>query len=244
MALSVTLIIYEHQVALLYRDGKYQRTLGPGRYRFWKEAWWNARLVSTYWWYIFDRRPTALNIVGQEILTKDKVPIRLTLAGTYRIADPVLAQNQSDSWLQRLYIDAQLKLRELVANKTFDEILEQKVDLGAQVRAETAPLAAGYGVELQSVAIKDITMPATIRDLMLKALEAEKSAQATLIKAREEVAAARARANAAKLLVDNPGSMRLKELETLIEVSKNPGNTIVFPAGLDLAGLTSRSIKE
>ena len=75
----------------------------------------------------------------------------------------------------------------------------------------------------------------------MKALEAEKSAQATLIKAREEVAAARSRANAAKLLMESPGSMRLKELETLVEISKSSGNTLVFGS---LDGLPIRAGRE
>ena len=83
-------------------------------------------------------------------------------------------------------------------------------------------------------------MPANIRDMMLKAVEAEKSAQATLIKAREEVAAARSRANAAKLLAESPGTMRLKELETLVEISKSAGNTLVLTPNLEWAGLANR----
>ena len=241
MALRVALVVFDYQTALLYRNGMFERKLAPGIYRFWNEKFWNSMFVDSHKWFVFDLRPLALNLAGQEILTKDKVPIRMTLAGTYRVVDPLLAQNQSDDWSQRLYVDVQLALRELVSGLTFDQALEQKSEFGEQIRAQAGPIAASYGVELQRVAVKDITMPANIRDMMLKAVEAEKSAQATLIKAREEVAAARSRANAAKLLAESPGAMRLKELETLVEISKTPGNTLVLTPNLEWAGPTNRS---
>jgi regulator of protease activity HflC (stomatin/prohibitin superfamily) len=89
---------------------------------------------------------------------------------------------------------------------------------------------AAYGLGLLRAAVKDVTMPASIREMMLKSVEAEKSDQASLIKAREEVAAARARANAARLIAENPAVLRLKELETLTELAKSPGSTVVSPA--------------
>jgi len=73
--------------------------------------------------------------------------------------------------------------------------------------------------------------------MILKAGEAEKSAQASLIKAREEVAAARAKSNPARLIAENPAVLRLKELETLAEMAKSPGSTVVFTGGMALAGL-------
>ena len=80
-------------------------------------------------------------------------------------------------------------------------------------------------------------MPASIREMMLKTVEAEKSANASLIKAREEVGAARARANAARLIAENPAVLRLKELETLTELARSPGSTIVFTGATDVHGL-------
>jgi len=223
--LRFQLTVFDYQTALLYRDGLLVERLGAGRHRFW------TFFGRTYNAVVFDLRPTTLNLQGQEILTKDKIPLRLNLVCTYRVVDPEMAQMQSDNWLQRLYIDVQLALRDLVGGLTFDEVLDKKTGLGEQALGWVVPLTSQYGVEVQRVAVKDLTMPANIRDVMLKVLEAEKSAQATLIKTREEVAAARARANAAKLLTEVPGALRLKELDTLAEMSKNPGTKIVWKSG-------------
>ena len=225
------LIVAEYQKALLYRNGRYERTVGAGRYTL-----WNVFLLKQTA-HVFDLRKQSVSLAGQEILTHDHVPVRLTLVATYQVTDPAAAQHKIGDWSQQIYLDLQLALREIVAGLSFDELLDQKTALGDRLLGAVRPQAAAYGVELIAAGVKDITMPASIRDMMLKTVEAEKSAAASLIKAREEVAAARARANAAKLIAENPVVLRLKELETLTEMAKQPGNTIVFAGGTDWNGL-------
>ena len=237
MALIYTkIIVSEFQKALLYSDGRYVRSVGPGRYTLWRVFVKQSAVV-------FDMRKQSVSLMGQEILTKDRVPIRLTLVATYQVSNPVAAQHQVENWTQQIYLDLQLALRELVAGLSFDELLDQKSTLGERLRDTVRPPAAAYGVDLLAAGVKDITMPASIRDMMLKTVEAEKSAQASLIKAREEVAAARARANAAKLIAENPAVLRLKELETLAEIAKSPGNTIVFAGGADWRGIAASLVQ-
>ena len=230
------LIVSEFQKALLYNNGRHVGTVGPGRYTLWHVFVKQSAAL-------FDMRKQSVSLMGQEILTKDHVPVRLTLVATYQVSNPVAAQHQVESWTQQIYLDLQLALRELVAGLSFDELLDQKAALGERLRDAVRPQAASYGVDLLAAGVKDITMPASIRDIMLKAVEAEKSAQASLIKAREEVAAARARANAAKLIADNPVVLRLKELETLAEMAKSPGNTIVFAGGADWRGIAASLVR-
>ena len=85
-------------------------------------------------------------------------------------------------------------------------------------------------------------MPGNVREMMLKKIEAEKSAQASLIRAREEVAAARARANVARMIMENPAVLRLKELETMSELAKSPGSTVVFSGKTDVDGLIAKAV--
>jgi len=224
------LVVAEYEKALVYRAGRYLRTVGAGRYTLWRAFLRESAVV-------FDVRKASVSIQGQDILTKDRVPIRVTLAAIYRVSDPLKAQHQVDNWAQQIYLDLQLALRQIVAGLTFDELLDQKAALGEQVHEQTQERLAEYGIELERAAIKDVTMPASIREMMLKKVEAEKSSEASLIKAREEVAAARARANAARTIAENPAILRLKELETLAELAKSPANTVVFTGGADLSGL-------
>jgi regulator of protease activity HflC (stomatin/prohibitin superfamily) len=226
----VRLIVKEYERALIYQDGRFVRTVGAGRYGLWKFVHKQSAVV-------FDMRQRPLSLAGQEILTKDHVPLRVTLAAAFQVVDPVAAEHKVEAWQQQVYVDVQLALRQVVAGFSFDEVLDQKTGLGERVLALASPGMAAYGVSLIAAAVKDVTMPGSIRDMMLKTVEAEKSAQASLIKAREEVAAARARANAARLIADNPAVLRLKELETLTEMAKSPGSTVVFTGGLSVADL-------
>lgn len=223
-----TILVHEHEQALLYKNGRYIKTVGAGFHRLWG---FHREAVK------FDMRKRSFALAGQEIMTKDHVPIRITLSVTSQIADPVAAAHEVEDWFQQVYTDVQLALREIVAGLTFDELLDQKSTIGEQVLSITSTKASAYGITLYETAIKDVTMPASIRDMMLKTVEAEKSAQASLIKAREEVAAARARTNAAKMIAANPALLKLKELETLTELARSPGSTIVFAGGLESSHL-------
>lgn len=235
--LYTKLIVAEYQKALIYSNGRHKCTVGAGRYTLWHLPLVRQSAV------VFDMRKQSVSLAGQEILTRDHVPVRLTLVATYQVTDPVVAQHRVSDWAQQVYLELQLSLRELVAGLSFDELLDQKVGLGERLLTAVRPQAAAYGVDLIAAGVKDVTMPASIREMMLKTVEAEKSAAASLIKAREEVAAARARANAAKLIAENPVVLRLKELETLAEMAKSPGNTIVFGGGMDWNGLAKSIVR-
>lgn len=229
-----SVLVQQHEQALLYKHGCYVGTVRAGLHHRWGFQW-NARM--------FDMRKRGLALAGQEIMTSDHVPIRITLSVSTQVADPVKAAHEVDDWFQQTYTDVQLALRQVVAGLSFDELLDQKSTIGEQVLEITSAKTAAYGIQLHETAIKDVTMPASIRDMMLKAVEAEKSAQASLIKAREEVAAARARANAAKMIAENPAVLKLKELETLTELARSPGSTVVFTGAADVQGLLAMNGK-
>lgn len=225
-----TLVVHDYECALLYKDGQFDKQVSAGKYTLWGRHW---RVV------LFDLRRRVVTIPCQEILTKDHIPVRITLAVDFQVVDPLKATTVVEKYTEQLYLDAQLALREIVADLSFDDLLDQKKALGEEVHQAIVELASAYGVELQRVAVKDVTMPGNIRAIMLKTVEAEKSAQASLIKAREEVAAARARANAAKMMAENPAVLKLKELETLTELAKSPGSTIVYTASTEASPLPS-----
>ena len=98
----------KYEKALVYSNGRYVRTVGPGMHWLWL-AFHRQTAV------LFDMRKQSFSLSGQEILTKNRVPIRLTIAVTYQVSDPVAAQHRVDSWSQQLYLDVQLALREIVA---------------------------------------------------------------------------------------------------------------------------------
>ena len=219
-----TWTVQEYQRGLLYERGKFIRLLEPGRYSYWWFARKHIRLV--------DMRETSQSIQAQEILTSDKIGIRVTLIAQFRISDPIKATHDVENHVSQLYQDLQLTLRESVTSKDLESLLKDRDPMAAEIHAEVAPRAAEYGIELKRVGVKDVVLPGAVRAVFLQEMEAELKGRASLVAARHEVAAARARANTAKMLTENPHLLRLRELEVLSEIASKSGNVVVIP-GLD-----------
>lgn len=218
--LFARLAVMEYEKAVVFADGRLEKTLGPGRYFLSKYFPYREALV-------FDCRLTALAVTGQEILTKDKMPVRMNLTALYRVADPAKAVTKVRVYTAHLYELLQLAARVIVADLTLDELLAKKTALTDELTDKVRPLAADAGLELASCGVKDVVLPGEIKTLMIKSVEAEQAAKAALITAREDLAATRIRANTAKLYAD-PAMLRLKELEIMAEFAKKSGNTFMF----------------
>ncbi len=170
-----------------------------------------------------DLRPQPLEVTAQEILTKDRIGIRVTLTAFTKIVDPekaVLAAGDVNATIYRL---VQFAIREAVATRTLDEILAARDTLDAQVRGFVAERARNLGAEVGEIGVKDVILPGDIRELLNKVVEAERVAKANLIRRQEETAATRSLLNTAKLMEDNPLLLRLKELEALEKLVEKVG---------------------
>jgi regulator of protease activity HflC (stomatin/prohibitin superfamily) len=214
-------LVEEGKAGLLYLDGRFVRTLGAGAYAFWTAA--GAVRVDT-----LDLRLQTLEIPGQEILTRDKVSIRVNVWVEFRIADALAAATAVKDWSGHLYRTAQLAVRQTLGRRTLDEILADKVTLDEQVAAEVRTTMETVGVRVGGMALKDIVLPGEVRDILNQVILAEKQAQANLVKRREETAATRSLLNTAKLMEENPLVVRLKELETLEKVAEKVEKISVF----------------
>jgi regulator of protease activity HflC (stomatin/prohibitin superfamily) len=209
---------------ILFRDGVMIDRLGAGLHVFWKGT-------GKVTWKTIDRREQVADVAGQEIMTSDKVTLRVNLLVTYVVSDVVRAVTAVADYAQALYREAQLVLRAAVGTKTLDQLLGDKESVGKQVRESLASRAEALGVSVRSVGLRDIVLPGDMKEIMNQVIQAQKEAEANLIKRREETAAARSQANTAKLLADNPVLQRLKELELLKDVLANTKTTFVFGPG-------------
>ncbi len=223
--------IPQAHAGILYIDGKFSAELPPGRYFFWKDS---ARISLL----MYDLREKVMDISGQEIMTSDKVTLRMNVTAAYRITDARKASESSPDVQQAVYRDIQLALRGAVGRISLDDLLSEKEATGVRLLQTLSSQAEAYGIRLVRTGIRDIILPGEMKELMNQVIEAEKSARANIIRRREETAAMRSQANTARLLEDNPVLMRLKELETLETVSKTAKLNIVLGDG----GLGSRIV--
>ncbi|TDM06002.1 MAG: hypothetical protein C4K60_15140 [Ideonella sp. MAG2] len=215
----------EGQCALLSLDGKVERVLSAGAYGFWR---YGRNLAVD----LVDLRVQALEVSGQDIMTRDKVGLRLNLSATYRLVDVLSAFTQLPKPAEHLYRELQFALRAAVGTRTLDELLENKSVIDDVVRATILPKLQPYGISLDSVGVKDIVLPGEMKAILAQVVQAEKLAQANVIRRREETAATRSLLNTAKVMEDNPVALRMKELETLERVAERIDKISVF-GGLD-----------
>jgi regulator of protease activity HflC (stomatin/prohibitin superfamily) len=217
-----------HEAGLLFVDGKLTERLPAGRHAFWAVG----RTVKIQ---KVDTRTTPLEVTAQEILTKDRVGIRVTLTAFTRVVDPEKAALAAGDVANTLYRLVQFAIREAVATRTLDEILAARDTIDREVRTFVAERAASLGVEIGEIGIKDVILPGDVRDLLNKVVEAERTAKANLIRRQEETAATRSLLNTARLMEDNPLLLRLKELEALEKLVEKVGR-IDLHAGAGAGG--------
>lgn len=212
-------------VGLLFVDGELVKTLPPGLYAYWK---FNRSIKVEQ----IDRRVQTMEVQGQEILTKDKVSLRVNLSAAYKVVDPVKARRAVADFTGYLYRALQFALREVIGTRTLDGLLANKDALDGKVFEAVRGKMDEIGLVVESVGIKDVILPGEMKDILNQVVQAEKAAQANVIKRREETAATRSLLNTARLMSDNPTLLRLKELEALEKVTEKVDKLTVF-GGLD-----------
>jgi regulator of protease activity HflC (stomatin/prohibitin superfamily) len=173
-------------------------------------------------------RERVLDVAGQDIMTADKVTLRMNAVVTFRVADAPKTVATTEDVKQALYREAQLALRGVVGVRELDALLADKDAVARELEAAVAQRAGEFGLRVLSVGIRDIILPGEMKDLMNKVTEARKAAEANLIARREETAAMRSQANTARLLAESPVLMRLRELEVLEKVASNSKLSVVL----------------
>ena len=218
---------------LVYIDGRLVRELEAGTYGFWNVL--GAPRID-----VVDARRQTLEVPGQEILTRDKVTVRVNISAVYEIVNVATARSVVRDVEQHLYRSLQIAVRQTLGKRTLEDVLAEKSDIDELVSGEVRREMELYGVRVLAIAIKDIILPGDIREILNQVVTAEKQAQANLIRRREETAATRNLLNTAKLMEDNPILIRLKELEALEKIAGKVEKLSVY-SGLD--GLLERTIK-
>lgn len=205
-------VVEQGQTGLLFVDGAFVRSLGPGLHSFWN----TGRTASVK---IVDTREHAIEVTGQEVLTRDKVSIRVNLMARYSVIDPVRAVTAVKDYAEALYRALQHAFRQSLATRTLDDILSRKGETDEEAAAAVRRDMSAIGIEVAGIAIKDVVLPGEMRDILNRVVAAEKDAEAQVIRRREETNATRSLLNTARLMAENPAMLRLKELEALEQIA-------------------------
>lgn len=225
LAAIVAATVPENHLGFLTVDGETAATLKSGTHIWWR---FNRNITVA----LFDGRLQNMEVNGQEILTKDRVSLRVNLSSTWQIKQAERVKAELADAKDYLYRELQLALRTVVSTQTLDELLADKNSLNCQVLSIVAEKAAVYGIEVKTVGARDIVLPGEMKAILTQVVEAQKLAEANLIKRQEETQATRSLHNTAKVMEGNPVLLRLKELEILEKITGRI-NTLNVYGGLD-----------
>ncbi len=217
LGLVSTVLVEDGFVGILKVNGQYVKTLKPGKYTFFsKISLIDVQMIQT--------RNQTIQLNGQELLTKDKVTLRINFILNYCINDPLKAATNFSNYEEQLYLLMQLALREYVSTTTLDELLAEKHEIGKIILRSVKDKESEFGAVFSETGIKDIILPGEIRDILNMILIAEKKAMANVITRREETASTRSLLNTAKLMEENTTLYKLKELEYIEHIFEKVGS--------------------
>lgn len=213
--------VQEFQRAVLHQSGAPAVVLAPGRHRY------RGRRSTLA---IVDLRPALLKVAGQEVLTADGVGVRATVVVRFVVTDPlrwVLAGDDSGTGTDRLYLAAQLAVRDVLARRTAEELLATRAEASQQLIATVREAGTEVGATVESADLRDLSFPGELRRVFAQTAIARQEAAAALERARGETATLRSLANAARTIEGNPA---LRELRAVLAVERS-GGTIVLSSG-------------
>ena len=209
-------VVYEFERGLRYASGKFTGILQPGLY-------WSVGHLSEV--RKVDIRPVVAPIAGQEVLSSDGVPLKVSLAAKYEVIDPAVAVNKVENFRDALHVELQLGLRQIIGGTPIDDLLARRQEIGTKLYEIVSAKAPSLGLKLLAVEIRDIMFPGELKKIFTQVVRARQEGLAALEKARGETAALRNLANAAQLVERNPSLMQLRLLQVLGQQS---GNTVVL----------------
>ncbi|RJE84394.1 slipin family protein [Paenibacillus sp. 1011MAR3C5] len=216
--------VASHERGMLHYNQVFQRELAPGKYVFWKNGPVGVQVK------LVDLRQQQLDLTGQEMMTEDKITLRLNFVCQYQIVSPIRTL-EIRGFDEQVYITLQLILREYVGTMKLDDLLRVKQEIGGYVLNRLNEHSDRFGVRFASAGVKDIILPGEVKDILNTVLLAEKRAQANLIMRREETASTRSLLNTAKLMEESGTLYRLKELEYLEKICDRVGSISLTGGG-------------
>ncbi len=211
--------VYGYQRGLLYRHGQFIELLEGGKHVRWGSGWHLA---------VVDIRQRIEAVGAQEILTKDGLAIRVTAAAAYSVTDVRRAVEGVEKYREAAYLLVQLALRDAITEMTAEDLLGNRGEIAQIVTSSCIEEFGKLGLELDRVVLRDITFPGELKKLFGQVAMAQKEAQASLERARGEIASLRSLANAAKMLENNPALLQLRILQS---VAESKGATILLNTG-------------
>ncbi len=211
--------INEYQRGVKFTLGKYTAVMMPG---------WRIVIPVFQSMHRVDIRVKAVDVPDQEAITKDNISARINAVIYYRVADAAKAVIQVEHFYYAVSQLAQTTMRNVVGEMDLDSLLSNREAASKRIKDIVDALSDPWGIVVENVELKDITLPEDMKRTIAKQAEAERERRAVIIKAEGEVESAENLRKAAEMLAQSPGAMHLRTLSTINDVSSDQSNTIIF----------------
>lgn len=231
-------IIKEYERLVVFRLGRLRGAIGPGLVFI-------IPFVDTF--NKVDLRVFTVDVPRQEILTRDNVSVTVDAVVYYRVIDPIAAVTRVSNYHYAVGLLAQTVLRDVLGQSDLDDLLQRRDELNKRISGILDEMTIPWGVKITAVTIKAVELPEEMKRAMAKQAEAERWRRARIIEAEGEKQASIILAEAAKLYEDHPVALRLRELQTLIEIAREKSLVVVTEAGGRILGdliAAQRAIRE
>ncbi len=222
LAMSIK-IVREYERAVIFRLGRLLGAKGPG-------VFFVIPFVDNF--IKVDLRLTTVDVPEQQIITRDNVTVGVDAVVYYRVFDPVLAVTKVENYNYAVMMMAQTTLRDIVGQVELDELLTKREEINKRLQAILDEVTDPWGIKVTAVTLKQVRLPESMLRAMAKQAEAERWRRAKIIEAEGEKQASAILAEAARQYEEHPAALRLRELQTLIEIAKEKNMIIIAPSNL------------
>jgi regulator of protease activity HflC (stomatin/prohibitin superfamily) len=211
-------VLKEYERGVLFRLGRLVGAKGPGLFFIIPFIDSLAKV---------DLRVMTIDVPKQEIITRDNVSVKVDAVVYFRVEDSVKAITKVSNYMYAVSLMAQTVLRDVVGQVELDDLLTKRDEVNKRIQSIIEELTAPWGVKVVAVTLKSVELPESMVRAMATQAEAERLRRARIIQAEAERQAARILAEAAQTYEENPKALRLRELQTLVEIAREKNLIIV-----------------
>lgn len=217
--------VNEYERGVVYTMGRFSYILGPG---------WRLIIPIFQSFTKVDIRIKAADVPKQDTITKDNVSCKMNAVIYYKVSDSAKTINEVEDVTYAVSQLAQTTMRRVASEATLDELLSNREKIAAEILSLVEKHASNWGIDIQSVELKDIELPESMVRTMAKQAEAEREKRATIINSQGELLASENLAKAAKMLATSPGALHLRTLNSINDISSDASNTVVFAVPVEV----------
>lgn len=217
--------VNQYERGVMFTMGRYAGTRNPG----WRIVWPIFQRMKKV-----DIRVKAVDVPDQEAITKDNVSVKVNAVIYYKVSDAAKAEIEVENFYYAVSQLAQTTMRNVVGEVTLDELLSNRDQISNRIQQIVDEASDPWGIKVNNVDLKDITLPEEMKRTIAKQAEAEREKRAVIINAEGELIAAENITKAAKMLAENPGALHLRTLQSINDISSDKSNTVIFTIPLEI----------